>query len=109
MVLIFLFLFLISINSDVTQMFHHPQTHTQCKPHKLQRDLLKTKWLSNVEMTEFVGGKDLHLTGRCKALNGKKVSLLQILHYFTNTVCSAWPWAGPDFRKKELAFVFTVL
>ena len=72
MVLIFLFLFLISVNSDVIQIFYHPQTHPQYKPHKLQLDLLKTKWLSNVEMTNFVGEKDLHLAGRYKALNEKK-------------------------------------
>ena len=31
------------------------------------------------------------------------------VHYFTNTVRSAWSWAGPDFCKKKLAFVLNVL
>lgn len=46
----FLIFFLISINSDVTQMF---LPSTQCKPHKLH-DLCKTKWISNTEVTECV-------------------------------------------------------
>lgn len=61
-------------------------------------------------MTKFVGKKDLHLAGRYKALNEKKKKVSFIcVHYFTNTVCSAWSWAGPDFCKKELAFMLNVL
>lgn len=63
-----IFNFFISINSKVTQMFYHSHVWTT----QLQHDLCKTKWLSNIDVTEHMERKDLHLAGRCNALNEKK-------------------------------------